>query len=263
MEITDILRAWASRMWQGVLPEQGGLWGQSVRILISVTPEIAAAWARDAQPTKIRFNAEVAVSLPPSSRQNLTGHESRPWLVSYPSTQRLPSLGRTSPNEEVLADLIWLICFACGCVSRRFFGGTRRVGSPGYSVYRIVGTSAILTAEGLRAEFAKVLEFIPLEGRFLVRAGGAGTRGRRICNGWSRRSFANGLCAAHRQGGDFQSSRKRRTLPEPRAFIEHGIRRAMNVILQGDGEPYGVLWKSIAARRRVLSERHYVSARRS
>ena len=27
----------------------------------------------------------------------------------------------------------------------------------------------------------------------------------------------------------------------PELLLQHGIRRAMNVILQGDGEPYGVL----------------------
>jgi hypothetical protein len=29
-------------------------------------------------------------------------------------------------------------------------------------------------------------------------------------------------------------------------LVEHGIRRAMNVILQGDGTPYGVLFSAIA-----------------
>ncbi len=43
------------------------------------------------------------------------------------------------------------------------------------------------------------------------------------------------------KAGDFQSSRKRATIQNPGITSEHGVRRAMNVILQGDGRPFGVL----------------------
>jgi two-component sensor histidine kinase len=77
-----------------------------------------------------------------------------------------------------------------------------------------------LTAEGMGCELAKVLEYIPLENRLLVRAG----------VGWHEGvvGFANNL----------KSEERFRT---PQLLLEHGIRRAINVILKGDGAPFGVL----------------------
>ena len=102
--------------------------------------------------------------------------------------------------------------------------------------------TARLTAEGLRAEFAKVLEFMPSEGRFLVRAGvgwdagvvGFATVGADVASpaGFALRT-GKAVISNH-----LENEERFRT---PELLIEHGIRRAMNVILQGDGEPYGVL----------------------
>jgi two-component sensor histidine kinase len=102
--------------------------------------------------------------------------------------------------------------------------------------------TARLVAEGLRAEFAKVLEFMPAEGRFLVRAGvgwdpgvvGSATVGADAASpaGYALRT-GKAVISNH-----LENEERFRT---PELLIEHGIRRAMNVILQGDGEPYGVL----------------------
>lgn len=102
--------------------------------------------------------------------------------------------------------------------------------------------TARLTAEGLQAEYCKVLEYVPAQNRLLVRAG----------VGWDE-----GVVGSASVGADLASpagfalhtgkpvisnhleNEKRFRTPE--LLVEHGIRRAMNVILQGDGKPFGVL----------------------
>ena len=112
----------------------------------------------------------------------------------------------------------------------------------GASFDQLLSDTARLTAEGLRAEFCKVLEYIPTENSFLVRAG----------VGWNP-----GIVGVARVGADLASpagfalrtgkpvisnhleiEERFRT---PDILEQHGIHRAMNVILQGDGKPYGVL----------------------
>jgi two-component sensor histidine kinase len=99
-----------------------------------------------------------------------------------------------------------------------------------------------LTAEGMNAEFCKVLEFIPADNRLLVRAG----------VGWHE-----GIVGRATVGVDLESPsgfalrtgkpvisnhlENEQRFRTPELLVEHGIRRAMNVILQGDGSPYGVL----------------------
>ena len=87
-----------------------------------------------------------------------------------------------------------------------------------------------------------MLEFLPAEGRFLVRAGvgwepgvvGSATVGADAASpaGYALRT-GKAVISNH-----LENEERFRT---PELLIEHGIRRAMNVILQGDGEPYGVL----------------------
>ena len=107
---------------------------------------------------------------------------------------------------------------------------------------QLLADTARLTAEGLRTEFCKVLEYIPAENRFLVRAG----------VGWE-----SGIVGVASIGADLASpagfalktgrpvisnhleiEERFRT---PEILVRHGIHRAMNVILQGDGRPFGVL----------------------
>ena len=112
----------------------------------------------------------------------------------------------------------------------------------GASFLDLVDHTARLTAEGLEAEFCKVLEYIPAENRLLVRAG----------IGWH-----DGIVGTATIGADLESPagfalrtgkpvisnhlENEQRFRTPELLMEHGIRRAMNVILQGDGTPYGVL----------------------
>ena len=102
--------------------------------------------------------------------------------------------------------------------------------------------TATLTADGLEAEFCKVLEYQRKEARFLVTAGvgwgpeviGVATVGADI---ESPAGYAlitgKPVISNHLENED-----RFRT---PELLVTHGIRRAMNVSLQGDGSPYGVL----------------------
>lgn len=99
-----------------------------------------------------------------------------------------------------------------------------------------------LSAEGLQAEFCKVLELLPGGGRLLVRAGvgwdagviGTATIGADI---ESPAGFAL-QTGAPVVSNQLENEERFRT---PELLATHGIRRAINVILQGDGAPYGVL----------------------
>lgn len=106
----------------------------------------------------------------------------------------------------------------------------------------LLTSTAALTAKGLEAEFCKVLEYQREEGRFLVTAGigwgpdvvGIATVGADIDSpaGYALRT-GKPVISNH-----LENEERFRT---PELLARHGIRRAMNVILQGDGSPYGVL----------------------
>jgi two-component sensor histidine kinase len=99
-----------------------------------------------------------------------------------------------------------------------------------------------VAAEGLRAQYCKVLEYIPAENRLLVRAGvgweegvvGSASVGADLASpgGFALRT-GKPVISNH-----LENEQRFRT---PELLLEHGIRRAMNVILQGDGTPFGVL----------------------
>jgi two-component sensor histidine kinase len=102
--------------------------------------------------------------------------------------------------------------------------------------------TARVTAEGLGAEYCKVMEYIPSENRLLVRAGVGWSEGV-VGNATLGADLASPAGYALRTGkpvisNHLENEQRFRT---PELLIEHGIRRAMNVILQGDGSPFGVL----------------------
>jgi two-component sensor histidine kinase len=107
---------------------------------------------------------------------------------------------------------------------------------------QLLTDTARLTAEGLRTEFCKVLEYIPAENRFLVRAGvgwdpgvvGVASVGADLA---SPAGFA--LKTGQPVISNHLDAEERFRTPE--LLVRHGIHRAMNVILQGDGRPFGVL----------------------
>jgi two-component sensor histidine kinase len=99
-----------------------------------------------------------------------------------------------------------------------------------------------MTAEGLGAEYCKVMEYIPTENRFLVRAGvgwGEGIVGSASVGA----DLASPAGYALRTGKPVISNHldNEERFRTPELLLQHGIRRAMNVILQGDGSPFGVL----------------------
>lgn len=106
----------------------------------------------------------------------------------------------------------------------------------------LLTSTAALTAKGLEAEFCKILEYRREEGRFLVTAGvgwgpdvvGVATVGADVESpaGYALRT-GKPVISNH-----LENEERFRT---PELLARHGIRRAMNVILQGDGSPYGVL----------------------
>src|SRR6201982_1730060 len=106
----------------------------------------------------------------------------------------------------------------------------------------ILDETVRLPAEGMNAEFCKVLEFIPADNRLLVRAG----------VGWHE-----GIVGRATVGVDLESPsgfalrtgkpvisnhlENEQRFRTPELLVAHGIRRAMNVILQGDRSAFGVL----------------------
>lgn len=106
----------------------------------------------------------------------------------------------------------------------------------------LLALAARLTAEGLEAEFCKILQYQPAENRLLVIAG----------VGWNA-----GVVGVASVGADLASPagfalhtgkpvisnhlENEMRFRTSELLLEHGIHRAMNVILQGDGAPFGVL----------------------
>ena len=112
----------------------------------------------------------------------------------------------------------------------------------GASFIDMLNHTARMTAEGLGAEYCKVLEYIAAEKRFLVRAGVGWDEGV-IGTATVGADLASPAGFALRTGKPVISNHleHEERFRTPELLIEYGIRRAMNVILQGDGSPYGVL----------------------
>jgi two-component sensor histidine kinase len=99
-----------------------------------------------------------------------------------------------------------------------------------------------LSAAGLEAELCKVLEYIPADNRLLMRAG-VGWHEGLVGTASVGADLASPSGFALRTGkpvisNHLESEERFRT---PDLLATHGVRRAINVILQGDGAPYGVL----------------------
>ena len=99
-----------------------------------------------------------------------------------------------------------------------------------------------LVAEGLPSEFCKILEFVPADNCFTVRAGvgwGEGVIG--VAQVGADLASPAGYALKTGQpviSNHLENEQRFRT---PELFARYGILRAMNVILRGDSRPYGVL----------------------
>ena len=158
---------------------------------------------------------------------NATSDQSEPVIERKPGDQPDSTVSRALRQrihqQELLAEL--------GVLALQ---GTSFIG--------MLDHTARMTAEGLGAEYCKVLEYLPSENRLLVRAG----------VGWGE-----GVIGIASVGADLESPagyalhtgkpvisnhlENEQRFRTPELLVEHGIRRAMNVILQGDGSPFGVL----------------------
>jgi signal transduction histidine kinase/CheY-like chemotaxis protein len=112
----------------------------------------------------------------------------------------------------------------------------------GISFDTLLEEATRVTALGMKVRFCKVLEYLPEQNRLLVRAG----------VGWHE-----GVVGKVKIGADLASpagyalhtgkpvisnhlqAEDRFTTPD--VLVEHGVKRALNVILLGGGQPYGVL----------------------
>ncbi len=106
----------------------------------------------------------------------------------------------------------------------------------------LLNRTAVLAAEGMQAEFSKVMEYLPGEKRLLVLAG----------VGWEPGIVGKATIGAdYESPGGFALRTGKPVISNhlgeddrfrtPDLLLEHGIHRAINVILQGDQQPFGVL----------------------
>jgi two-component sensor histidine kinase len=156
-----------------------------------------------------------------------SGRPTPPPVEEKPATEAsdlaLRALNQRIRQQEILAEL-----------------GVGALQGAGFE--QLLADTARLTAEGLRTEFCKVLEYIPAENLFVVRAGvgwepgvvGVATIGADLA---SPAGFA--LKTGRPVISNHLESEDRFRTPE--VLKKHGVHRAMNVILQGDGRPFGVL----------------------
>jgi two-component sensor histidine kinase len=110
------------------------------------------------------------------------------------------------------------------------------------SLPELLDSSVRMAAEGLQSDLSKILEYIPDENRLLLRAGvgwdpglvGVASVGADLASpsGYALRT-GKPVISNH-----LENEERFRT---PELLRAHGVRRAINVILQGDGAPFGVL----------------------
>src|SRR6185312_3848546 len=112
----------------------------------------------------------------------------------------------------------------------------------GATFQQLLDDTARLTAEGLQCEYCKVLQYVPSENRLFVRAGvgwGADVVGHASVGADLESPGGFALRTGKPVISNHLENEERFRTPE--LLAQHGIRRAMNVILQGDGTPFGVL----------------------
>lgn len=112
----------------------------------------------------------------------------------------------------------------------------------GGTVDTLLNETVRLVAEGLPAEFCKVLEFKPAENSFTVRAG-VGWGPDVIGVAQVGADLASPAGFALKTGKPVVSNHleNEERFRTPELLARYGVSRAMNVILQGDGAPFGVL----------------------
>lgn len=168
-----------------------------------------------------RLRSHVPIRNTPLAKDSLPQIEEPPSGAEEDRTSRALSL--RIRQQEILAEL--------GVLSLR--------GTP---FTELLDATVQLAAQGLESEFCKVLEYLPAENRLLVVAGvgwdedviGKATLGADI-ESPAGYALQTGSPVVSNQLANEQRFRT------PELLARHGIRRAINVVLQGDGAPFGVL----------------------
>lgn len=107
---------------------------------------------------------------------------------------------------------------------------------------QLLDEAAQVVATGLKAEFAKVLKYLPEQNKFLVCAGvgwDPGVVGVATIGADTASPAGYALQTGKAVISNHLDNEERFRTPE--LLLKYGIRRAMNVILEGDGSPFGVL----------------------
>ena len=110
------------------------------------------------------------------------------------------------------------------------------------SVDDLLNEAARLCAKGMHAHFCKVLEYVPADNRFIVRAG----------IGWKPGYVGSATLAADTEspaGYSYHTGRpvvsneleSEKRFRIPQILVEHGVRRAINVLVTVAGHRWGVL----------------------
>jgi two-component sensor histidine kinase len=110
------------------------------------------------------------------------------------------------------------------------------------SLNDLLKSTVRLAAEGLEAEFCKVLEYLPAENRFVL-VEGVGWKPGLIGVASVDADLESPSGFALRTGQPVISNHleHEERFRTPELLRTHGVRRAINVILEGDGAPFGVL----------------------
>lgn len=161
-------------------------------------------------------------------------------LIMSPANDAGPPVVETAPGED--HPDVTLRSLRLRIRQQEILAELGVIALQGASFDKLLEETARLTAEGLRAEFCKVLEHIPSKDRLLLRAGtgwGPGLVGTATVGA----DLASPAGFALRTGKPVISNHldNEERFRTPEILRDHGIHRAMNVILQGDGKPFGVL----------------------
>jgi two-component sensor histidine kinase len=122
-------------------------------------------------------------------------------------------------------------------------GEFSRLALSGMPLELLLGAAARIAAEGLRTPMAKVLEHSPgEEATMLVRAG-VGWRPGVVGHARLGTDLASPAGFAFKTGDSVISNHLagEQRFRTPELLIEHGVRRAVNVVVRGQREPFGVL----------------------
>lgn len=111
-----------------------------------------------------------------------------------------------------------------------------------HNISQLLQEATRVCALGLHSEYCKIMEYLGDDAQFLVRAG-VGWRPGVVGHARMGADAASPTGYAYQTGKPVISNHlaKETRFRTPALLVEHGIKRAINVIIQGDRAPFGVL----------------------